>query len=148
METVVVERTISAPRAEVFDWISNAHNCTRVPVVFHEHLAEHGADAPYGLGAVRVIFAAFGWFHERITAYDPPRSFDYHVYLSIPRARHDNGRVILDEVGDGTHVTWTSSMEMRIPLVGATLTRWIARPIFLYLFNRVLDLATADLARR
>jgi uncharacterized protein YndB with AHSA1/START domain len=148
METVVVERTISAPRAEVFDWISNAHNYTRVPVVFHEHLAERGADAPYGLGAVRVIFAAFGWFRERITAYDPPHSFDYHVYLSIPPARHENGRVILDDLGGSTHVTWTSSMEMRIPLFGATLTRWIARPIFLYLFNRVLDLATADLARR
>jgi hypothetical protein len=33
-------------------------------------------------------------------------------------------------------------------LVGATLTRWIARPILLYPCNRVLDLATADLARR
>jgi len=104
METVVVERTISASRAEVFDWISNAHNYTRVPIVFHEHLAEKGATAPYGLGAVRVLFAAFGWFRERITAYDPPHSFDYHVYLSIPPARHENGHVTLEEVGDGTHV--------------------------------------------
>jgi hypothetical protein len=38
-------------------------------------------------------------------------------------------------------------MELRIPLVAA-LTRWIARPIFAYLFNRVLDEATADLAGR
>jgi hypothetical protein len=43
-----------------------------------------------------------------------------------------------------------ASVTLRRPdvTVGATLTRWIARPIFLYLFNRVLDLATADLARR
>jgi hypothetical protein len=39
-------------------------------------------------------------------------------------------------------------MELRIPLVGAALSRWIARPIFAYLFNRVLDEATADLAGR
>jgi hypothetical protein len=148
VETVVVERTISAPRAEVFEWINNAHNYTRVPVVFHEHLAERGADAPYGLGAVRVLIAAFGWFGERITAYHPPHSFDHHVFRSIPPARHEHGSVTLEEVGAGTHITWTSTMELRIPIIGAALTRWIARPIFVYLFNRVLDEATADLAGR
>jgi hypothetical protein len=39
-------------------------------------------------------------------------------------------------------------MELRIPIIGAALTRWIARPIFVCLFNRVLDEATAELAGR
>jgi hypothetical protein len=66
----------------------------------------------------------------------------------MPPARHEHGSVTLEEVGASTHITWTSTMELRIPIIGAALTRWIARPIFVCLFNRVLDEATAELAGR
>ncbi|MBA0047374.1 SRPBCC family protein [Mycobacterium sp. NPDC050853] len=148
METVTVQRTIAAPRQAVFDWISNAHNYTRIRGIFHEHVAEPGETARYGLGAVRMLVGVFGVFWERITAYTPPEVFDYHVYRVFPPARHENGRVSFAEVDGGTHVVWTSSFELRVPLLGAFLTRAIARPLFTYVFNRALDLATDDLTRR
>lgn len=146
METVTVNRVIASSPQALFDWISNAHNYTRVPIVFHEHVAIPGVDQRYGLGAVRVLVAAFGWFAERITAYDPPHRFDYHVYRCFPPARHEHGSVSFTATPAGTQVVWTSTFELRIPLVGPALTRWIGCPIFRYLFNRALDLAAADLA--
>lgn len=145
MEAIIVQRVIAAPPQAVFDWISNAHNYTRIPGILHEHLAQRGTDAAYGRGAVRMLVAVFGVFWERITAYDPPHSFDYHVYRVFPPARHEHGRVSLAIVDGGTHVTWTSTVQLRIPIVGAILTRLIARPIFTYVFSRALDLAAQDL---
>ncbi|MFE7740750.1 SRPBCC family protein [Nocardia sp. NPDC057455] len=146
METITVERTIAAPVDAVFDWISNAHNYTRIPLVLHERLAVPGDEAPYGRGAVRVLIWAVGVFWERITAYDPPRSFEYHVYRSIPPSKHETGRVGFSETAGGTHVVWTTTAQLRIPLIGAALTRRIVRPLFTYAFDRVLDAASRDLA--
>lgn len=145
METLTVERTIAAPIEDVFAWLSNAHNYTRSKFVLRERLAEPGADAPYGLGALRVLLWTVGIFYERITAYDPPRSFDYHVERSFPPSRHEAGRKSFTEVAGGTHVTWTSTFEIRLPLVGAFLTRVVGVPIIRRVFSRVLDAAQADL---
>ncbi|WP_280251859.1 SRPBCC family protein [Nocardia abscessus] len=145
METITVERTIAAPVGAVFDWISNAHNYTRTGLVLHERLAVPGDGAPYGRGAVRVLIWAVGCFWERITAHDPPHSFEYHVYRSIPPSRHEYGRVGCTETPEGTHVVWTTTAQLRLPLVGAALTRLVVRPLFSYAFNRVLDTASRDL---
>ena len=51
MQTVTVERVVAAPVAEVFEWLSDASNYTRSPLVL-ARLAQPGEDAPYGLGAV------------------------------------------------------------------------------------------------
>jgi uncharacterized protein YndB with AHSA1/START domain len=148
METITVERTIAAPIDAVFDWISNAHNYTRIRLVLHERLAVRGDEAPYGRGAVRVLIWAIGWFWERVTAYDPPHSFEYHVYRSIPPSEHENGRVDFTEIAGGTHVVWTTTARLRLPLIGAALTRRIVRPLVTYAFGRVLDAASRDLAAR
>ncbi|NUP27148.1 MAG: SRPBCC family protein [Nocardia sp.] len=145
METITVERTIDAPVGAVFDWISHAHNYTRIPLVLHERLAVPGAEAPYGLGAVRFLIWVMGVFWERITAYDPPRSFEYHVYRCFPPARHELGRVEFTETAGGTRVVWTTVVELRFPLIGALLTRRVARPLLTYAFGRVLDAATRQL---
>ncbi|MBH0777951.1 SRPBCC family protein [Nocardia bovistercoris] len=147
METVTVERTIAAPPSAVFDWISNAHNYTRIGMVLHERLAVRGDTAPYGRGAVRVLIWAVGCFWERITAYDPPHSFEYHVYRSIPPSRHEGGRVDFAAAEDGgTRVRWTTTAELRLPLAGAYLTRRVMRPLLRYAFDRVLDEAARAVA--
>jgi hypothetical protein len=147
METLTVDRVIAAPSGEVFDWISNSHNYTRTPLVVHEHLARHGTATPYGEGAVRVLGWMVGWFWERVTAYDRPNSFDYHVYRSFPPSRHDHGRVTCTSVGDGTRVEWSTTFELSIPLLGGFLTRRLGVPIMRHAFGRVLALAAADLER-
>ncbi|ROZ99242.1 SRPBCC family protein [Gordonia sp. OPL2] len=145
METVTVERDIDATADSVFAWISNAHNYTRTPLVISEKLRTPGRDAPYGAGAVRVLIWMVGWFAERITAYDPPHAFDYHVFRSIPPSRHEAGRVTVDDVDGSAHVVWTTTFEVAIPVVGPAITRWIAQPLMAYAFRRVLDRAADDL---
>ncbi|MGI5218575.1 SRPBCC family protein [Nocardia sp. CA-290969] len=145
METISVERTIAAPAPAVFEWISNAHNYTRIPLVLHERLREPGVDAPYGRGAVRVLIWVIGVFWERITEYDPPNSFEYHVYRSVPPSRHEKGRVEFTETGAGTHVRWTTTVRLRIPFAGPVLMRWVAKPLLTYAFGRVLRTAADDL---
>lgn len=147
MQTVTLERRIAAPVEAVFDWISNAHNYTRTVLVLHEHRARDGADAPYGLGAVRVLGWLIGWFWERITAYDAPHSFEYDVYRSIPPSRHEGGRVSFTEIDGITTVVWTSTFEVRLPILGALLTR-MARPVVAFSFGRVLAAAARALELR
>lgn len=146
METITVERTIAASGPSVFAWISDAHNYTRIPLVLHERLASPGEDAPYGRGAVRFLVWFVGVFWERITAYDPPHAFEYHVYRSIPPARHEHGRVEVTETAAGARVRWTTTVELRLPFIGAFLTRRVVRPVMAYAFGRVLDAAARDLA--
>ncbi|WKG06094.1 SRPBCC family protein [Mycolicibacterium sp. HK-90] len=147
MQTVTVERTIAATPEEVFDFMSNAANFTRSPLVLRQRLAEPGRQAPYGEGALRILFWVIGWFRERITGYDAPRSFDYSVERSFPPSEHRQGRVSFAAVDGGTHVTWTTTFRVKIPLVGGALTRWVGRPMLTRVFNDVLDAATADLVK-
>lgn len=148
MQTVTVERIIRAPQDAVFDFMSNAANFTRSPLVLRERLAEPGRQAPYGQGALRILTWAIGWFQERITAYDAPHSFDYSVERSFPPSEHRHGRVGFAAVDGGTRVVWTTTFRVKIPLIGGILTRWVGRPMLTRVFNDVLDAATTDLAKR
>ncbi|MFJ8477061.1 SRPBCC family protein [Kitasatospora sp. NPDC094011] len=143
METLTVRRVIAAPIAEVFDWCATTTNYTRSPLVLRARLARAGAEAPYGVGAVREHTWAIGWFRERITAYHPPYDFDYTVDHSFPPARHELGRMTFTEVAGGTEVVWTTSFEVRLPF-GAALTRALAQPVIGRTFAHIL--AAADTA--
>jgi uncharacterized protein YndB with AHSA1/START domain len=146
MQTVTVERTIAAPPRAVFDYLSNAQNFTRSTLVLYQRLARPGRDAAYGLSAVRILVWVIGWFRERITAYDAPHSFDYTVERSVPPSEHRHGRVTCVEVPTGTHVVWTTTFRVRLPLIGPALTLWVGVPMLARVFNDVLDAAAADLA--
>ncbi|WP_029107449.1 SRPBCC family protein [Mycobacterium sp. URHD0025] len=148
MQTVTVERTIAAPQHQVFDFLSNAANFTRSPLVIRQRLAEPGRQAPYGEGALRILLWVIGWFRERITAYDAPHSFDYTVERSFPPSEHRHGRVEFAAVDGGTHVVWTTTFRVKFPLIGGMLTSWVGRPMLTRVFNDVLDAAAADLVKR
>ncbi|WP_454789885.1 SRPBCC family protein [Mycolicibacterium lutetiense] len=148
MQTVTVERTIAASPDQVFDFLSNAANFTRSPLVLRQRLAEPGLQAPYGQGALRILVWAIGWFRERITAYDAPHFFDYTVERSFPPSEHRHGRVSFVAADGGTHVVWTTTFRVKFPLIGRPLTRWVGRPMLTRVFNDVLDAAAADLANR
>ncbi|MGW5121748.1 SRPBCC family protein [Streptomyces noursei] len=145
METLTVQRVVAAPIADVFDWCATTTNYTRTPFVLRARLARPGRDAPYGAGAVRVHTWAIGWFRERITAYHPPYDFDYAVERSVPPARHERGRMTFTEVPGGTLVAWTTAFQIPLPLVGAALTRRLAKPIVAHVFGAILDAADTAL---
>ncbi|GGP33336.1 SRPBCC family protein [Streptomyces melanogenes] len=144
METMTVERVIDAPIDEVFAWLTTTTHYTASPLVLRCRLARRGEGAPYGVGAVRSHLWVIGWFRERITRYEPPYATEYVVERSLPPARHELGRMELSEVADGTLVRWTTRAEIPVPLVGAFLTRRLARPVITRTFRNILD--TADRA--
>ncbi|MER6046343.1 SRPBCC family protein [Streptomyces sp. NPDC001793] len=145
METLTVQRVIAAPIADVFGWCAATTNYTRTPFVLKARLARPGRGAPYGVGAVRLHTWVIGWFRERITAYHPPYDFDYAVERSFPPARHELGRMTFTEVPGGTQVAWTTSFQVPLPLVGAALTRALAKPVVAHVFGRILDAADTAL---
>ncbi|WP_407287513.1 SRPBCC family protein [Streptomyces sp. BP-8] len=147
METMIVERVIDAPIEDVFAWLTTTTNYTDSPLILRCRLSRHGESAPYGVGAVRNHLWLIGWFRERITRYDPPYATEYVVERSLPPSRHELGRMTFTEVDGGTHVCWTTRAEIPVPLVGAFLTRRLARPIITRTFRNILDTADAALAR-
>ncbi|MEV6769496.1 SRPBCC family protein [Nocardia sp. NPDC051030] len=147
METITVERFIAAPPKAVFEWLADSSNYTSSSVVLRSRLSHPGETAPYGVGAVRALTWTIGWFRERITAYNPPYSFDYLVERSFPPSRHEGGQLKLTEVEGGTHVTWTTTGEMAIPFAAAPLTRLLMKPTVVYAFGKVLAAADKALTR-
>ncbi|MEU7256591.1 SRPBCC family protein [Streptomyces rimosus] len=147
METVTVERVIPAPVDEVFAWLTTTTHYTRSPLALRCRLTRHGEGAPYGVGAVRSHLWLIGWFRERITRYDPPYATEYVVERSWPPSRHELGRMTFTATGDGTHVRWTTRAEVRLPLLGAPLTRLLMRPVLTRTFGNILATAEAELGR-
>ncbi|MFH9425807.1 SRPBCC family protein [Streptomyces sp. NPDC017529] len=147
METITVERVIGAPVDEVFAWLTTTTNYTRSPLALRCRLTRRGEAAPYGVGAVRSHLWLIGWFRERITRYDPPHATEYVVERSWPPSRHELGRMTFTETDGGTHVSWTTRAEVRIPLLGAPLTRIAMRPVLDRTFGDILDTAATALER-
>ncbi|KAA6212444.1 SRPBCC family protein [Streptomyces albofaciens JCM 4342] len=147
METVTVERVIAAPVDEVFAWLTTTTHYTRSPLALRCRLTRHGAGAPYGVGAVRSHLWAIGWFRERITRYEPPYATEYVVERSWPPSRHELGRMTFTEADGGTRVCWTTRAEVRLPLLGAPLTRLLMRPVLSRTFGNILATAEAALTR-
>ena len=107
MVDIHVERTIAASPDRVFAWLADPASLTSAPLVLR---AAWAADSPApGVGAVRKVTAAGMWFHEEITAYDPPHSYSYLIVRSLPAFDHDGGTLTFTPSGDGTHVDWSSS---------------------------------------
>jgi hypothetical protein len=146
MQLISVERTVSAPTAEAFEWLSDASNYTRSRFVLRERLVQRGQDEAYGLGAVRELTWLFGWFRERVTVYRPPHEFQYLVERSVPPLRHEGGRLTFTEVPGGTRVQWTTTVEARLPFAAAAVTRLVGRPVIVYTFGKVIEAADAALA--
>jgi Polyketide cyclase / dehydrase and lipid transport len=141
METMTVERVIHAPIEDVFAWLTTTTHYTASPLVLRCRLARHGEGAPYGLGAVRSHLWLIGWFRERITRYDPPYATEYVVERSVPPSRHELGRMTFTETDGATLVRWTTRAEIPLPLLGAPLTRYLARPVITRTFRNILGAA-------
>ncbi|MCP5122330.1 MAG: SRPBCC family protein [Pseudomonadales bacterium] len=98
-------------------------------------LLRPGALDPNGLGAERqVVINMFGWlpirFTEDITLAEPPNEFHYLISKARVMAgpvplwagvKHYGGQVKLAPVAGGCRAQWTSTIEVRIPLLGDRL---------------------------
>lgn len=139
------ERAIAAPRAAVFAWLTDAGNLTTAPLFLRAGWVQ-GYKEP-GVGAVREVTAAGAWLRERITAFDPPGSYSYLVFRSIPAAQHEGGTVTCTPSDGGTHVVWESTYS--IPLKGGgRFTELITAPLFGWSFRRILAACARELERQ
>ncbi|ANO06530.1 SRPBCC family protein [Mycobacteroides immunogenum] len=67
------------------------------------------------------------------------------MFRSFPPSHQQNGQVVCTEVAGGTRLQWTTSFEVRIPLIGEAIGRWIAQPFMQRMFERIVDRAERDL---
>ena len=102
-----VERTIAASPEQVFDWLADPANLTASPLVLKAGWAKGSSDP--GVGALRVVTAVGMWLREKITAYDPPRSYSYLIVRSFPAMDHEGGTLTFTPSGDGTYVDWVTT---------------------------------------
>jgi uncharacterized protein YndB with AHSA1/START domain len=123
MKTITVTRTINAPIEKVFDIISDHARYKDFPGIRDSKLVREGRTERNGVGAVREIDAGKAWFQEEVTAYDRPRRLDYLIVKSRPPLEHKGGSVRLEPSAGGCTVTWTTTVGVKIPLIGGLIDR-------------------------
>ncbi|WP_419993945.1 SRPBCC family protein [Streptomyces boninensis] len=148
MQTITVERTVPAPIEQVFEWCTVTRNWQRSGWVLRNRLVRAGAGDPWGEGAVRTHLWTVGFFRERVTAHHPPNAHHYVVERSFPPARHEGGTMTFAEVPEGTRVTWTTTVEIKLPVAAGLATRVVARPLLGLVFGRILRACAGGLADR
>ncbi|WP_067574621.1 SRPBCC family protein [Nocardia acidivorans] len=122
MRTVDVERTIRAPLPDVFDWLTDATNYQRVPMVRRVTLVRPGDTAGHGAGAVRLIVTPLIRLTEEIVEYRPQQLMRYRLLKSVPPLRHQDGFIAFKEVSAGTRVRWFSTFEIASPIMPGLCT--------------------------
>lgn len=143
MQTISVRQTIRAPIEKVFDLISDHADYKQFPGVSDSRLLKLGSPTRNGVGAVRQVKSGLASFTEEITRYERPTRLDYLISRSFPPLRHQGGTVRLEKIPDGTLVTWTTTMEVKVPLLGRVLT-----PVFARMLSKALAGILHDIDRR
>jgi len=123
MKTITVKRTIKAPIEKVFDLLADHANYKSFPGIKESKLVREGKTDKNGVGALREITAGPAWFQEEITHYERPRRLDYLIVKARPPMQHEGGSVRLAPHPDGCEVTWTTTVHIAIPLLGALLDK-------------------------
>jgi uncharacterized protein YndB with AHSA1/START domain len=140
---------IDAPRQQVFECLADHEHFFRGPGMTCRVLKE-GHDHRNGFGAVREVTTEGAVFTEEITAFDPPRHFEYVVRQLINRRgkparfRHERGWLDVACDGESTRVDWHSRFEVTMPVVGWFAERLVG-PRAAAGFRRLLERAKAEL---
>jgi uncharacterized protein YndB with AHSA1/START domain len=127
MQTITVKRLIKAPIAQVFDVLSHHEGYTALPGMQVARLERAGHTERNGEGAVRYLKSGPAWFREEITVFERPRRMDYVILESLLPLQHKGASLRLTETAEGTQVTWTSTFRIKVPLLGGTLSRLLAK---------------------
>jgi uncharacterized protein YndB with AHSA1/START domain len=141
--SIRVERRLDARPEAVFEIVADHARYDRFDGIRRSELLEPGDPDPNGLGAVRWLWLGPLRFEEEITAFEPPRRFDYLIrHVKTLPLRHDGGSIRLEPDGPGTNAVWTSSFEIPIPVVGRAMDRIFKRQLERG-FARVLERSAA-----
>jgi hypothetical protein len=130
--TIAVSLQIKSSPESVYALLTDHANLDTFSELSDSALLHPGTPDPSGLGAERqVVIDMFGWlpirFTEDITAATPPCEFRYLVSKArimvgpIPMwagLKHYGGELELVAENHGCHVSWTSTIEVLVPLLG------------------------------
>jgi uncharacterized protein YndB with AHSA1/START domain len=81
-----------------------------------------GSPDPNGVGAIRVFDSGPVKVREEVVEFDPPTRLVYRLASGLP-VRDYRSVMTLEEDGDVTVLTWSSTFAPRIPLTGRLFTR-------------------------
>ncbi|MFI5780472.1 SRPBCC family protein [Nocardia sp. NPDC051570] len=146
MRTVDLERTIQAPIADVFDWLTDATNYQRVLLIRRVTLVRPGDIAEHGVGAVRLLVTPLMRITEEIVEYDPPNLMRYKILHSVPPLRSQDGFISFAKNERGTRVHWHTQFEVAAPLFHRFWTLALS-PIVSLGIHSVLARANHELRR-
>ncbi|WP_067673462.1 SRPBCC family protein [Nocardia miyunensis] len=146
MRTVKLERTIRAPLADVFEWLTDATNFQRVPIIRRVTLVRPGNVVEHGVGAVRLLVTPLVRVTEEIVEYEPPRLIRYKLLGSYPPMRAQDGCLEFKETEDGAWIRWTAHFEVGAPLFADLWTAGMA-PMVVGGIRSVLSTAERELRR-
>jgi uncharacterized protein YndB with AHSA1/START domain len=136
---------IRAPIEKVWAWLSNHEGYARIPGVERARLLVEGKPERNGLGAVREIKVMGSVFEEEITRFEPPNRMGYRILRSRPlHIDHEGGDMRLVARDGGTELDWTTTMAVRMPVVGWIMTK-ILGMVVQRKFDQLLSWAKKDL---
>jgi uncharacterized protein YndB with AHSA1/START domain len=119
---------IRAPRDVVWSVMTDHVRYARWGRSKQVTMEREGSPDPNGLGAIRVFHAGPSKVREEVVALDPPARLVYRLVSGVP-VRDYRSEMQLEEDGDVTVLTWTSSFAERIPLTGRFLTRMMSTAV-------------------
>ena len=121
MPTVHVEETVNVGRDALFAVLADHEGYDRFRGVQSCTLIREGKRERNGLGAVRrVHLGGPAVLDEEIVVFERPSVFEYRIVRARPfPVNHTLGRVELEALEPNrTKVTWTSTFEVAVPIVG------------------------------
>ena len=131
MKTVTVVRKLSIPLEELWPIVADFSR-SPVPQMTLEVIKEGNAQN-HGVGCERLVREGRSVYHEKLTAVEPYRSYDY-VMLSGAPVKNYAGRVEAATDGDGTVVRRSASFDPVIPGTG-----WLIALITGRKYGRFID---------
>lgn len=147
MITAEFHVSIRAPVDRVWATIADYPGYTRFPGVRSARIVEPGGEHPAGVGALREIVVDGITFEERIVEFEPGRALGYRIVRSRPLPiEHQGGRMVLSERDGETHLDWSSTFRVGVPVAGDLLALLVRVPLS-RTFRKILAFIKADLER-
>lgn len=147
MKTARMQTFIRAPIDKVFAWASDYEGYARIPGVQRARILVEGKPERNGLGAVREIKVMGTVFEEEITRFEAPTRLCYRITKSRPlKIEHEGGDMRFVSRDGGTELTWTTTMGVKMPIVGGLITMILGR-VVQKKFDQFLSWAKQDLER-
>ena len=97
---------------KVFNTFTNHENYRQIPLVLSSELVKYGENnTANGKNARRVVRLVGGTLNETVSDIDYPNYWDYQFSQWLLPLDHLGGRMLFEQVSNGTLVTWSTSYD-------------------------------------